>query len=133
MATNNKKLSIDEIVNSHRPKNIKYKYIFHSDEALENLMEMNFDISSLDTINNDELVSKALQTTYEEFGRECVAKSKVPTILDNGVILSKQLITKADKKLHHVGVGFFTHNDVSYVGIKFVYELFDIIEIFSLL
>ena len=129
----NKNLNIDEVVNSHRPKNIKYKYIFHSDDTIEKLMAMNFDIGSLDTINNDMLVADALEASYEEFGRECVAKAKVPTILDNGVILSEQLITKADKKLHHVGVGFFTHNNVSYVGIKFVYELFDIIEIFSLL
>lgn len=128
-----KKLSIDEVVNSHRPKNVKYKYIFHSDDVLEKLIDMDFDISSLDTICDDELVNDSLKATYEEFGRECVAKAKVPTMLDKGVILSKQLITKADKKLQHVGVGFFNHKDISYVGIKFVYELFDIIEIFSLL
>lgn len=124
--------SISEIVNDHKPKNYKFKFIVKDETLWKELEEQQYDISSLDTINDSDLTVAALNTSFKEYPRETVSVAKKPTSIDNGVIISKKMITKADKKLQSVNIGFFTHNNVRYVCIKFVYERFDIIEIFIL-
>lgn len=124
--------SISEIVNDHKPKNYKFKFIVKDETLWKELEEQQYDISSLDTINDSDLTVAALNTSFKEYPRETVSAAKKPTSIDNGVIISKKMITKADKKLQSVNIGFFTHNNVRYVCIKFVYERFDIIEIFIL-
>lgn len=126
--------SYGELVESHKPKNFKYKYIFHDDEVLKALETEQYDISSLDTIVNDELVNQALQSTvFTTYERETVARAKEPTILENGVIISKRMVTKADKKLKGVHVGPFTYNGTQYIAVKLEYEKFEILEIFILI
>ena len=56
MATK-KQISASELVDSHKPKNFKFKYIFHDDQLLFTLEDEKYDILSLDTIHNDELSS----------------------------------------------------------------------------
>lgn len=127
------KKTASELAETHRPKNYKYKYIFTDTTFVEELYDQGFDIDSLDTINDDDLVEDALKITdFKEFPRESVAKAKQPTILEDGVMLSKQMVTKTDKKLQSVQVGFFTHKNQRHVCIKLVYERFTIIEIFIL-
>ena len=131
MASNKKELTPQELVESHKPKNFKYKYIFNDDQLLADLMNSGYDMSSLDTICNDDLVEKALQSDFTMYEREIVGKAKEPSILDNGVIISKKMVTKADKKLLGLCVGFFDYNS-RHIAIKLHYEKFDIIEIFNL-
>ena len=131
MASNKKELTPQELVESHKPKNFKYKYIFNDDQLLADLMNSGYDMSSLDTICNDDLVEKALQSDFTMYEREIVGKAKEPSILDNGVIISKKMVTKADKKLLGLYVGFFDYNS-RHIVIKLHYEKFDIIEIFNL-
>lgn len=120
-----------QIIIDHKPKHYKFKYIIKDDTLIEELENAKFDLSTLDTINDTDLTVAALNANFKSYEREVVASAKKPTLLDNtGVILSKQMITKADKKLQSVDVGFFTHNNIKYVCVKFVYERFDIIEIF---
>ena len=126
-------LTNEQIVESHKPKNFKFKYLFKDDKMFDELMCSEYDITTLDTICNDDLVNAALATDYNEYERTIVGKAKEPTILDNGVIVSKKMVTKADKKLLGVYIGFFDYNDARYVAIKLIYEKFDILEIFSLL
>ena len=133
MASSKKELTAVELVETHKPKNFKFKYIFNDDSLLKALMDdPEFDISSLDTINDDELVEAALGTEYTMYEREIVGKAKCPTIMDDGIIISKKMITKADKKLLGVYIGFFECRS-RHVCIKFHYEKFDIIEIFNLI
>ena len=106
-----KEITSQELVESHKPKNFKYKYIFTDETLLEDLMNSGYDMSTLDTICDDKLVDAALST---------------------GVIISKKMVTKADKKLLGVYVGFF-HYKSHHVVIKLQYERFDIIEIFNLI
>ena len=131
MASNKKELTPQELVESHKPKNFKYKYIFNDDQLLADLMNSEYDMSSLDTICNDDLVEKALQSDFTMYEREIVGKAKEPSILDNGVIISKKMVTKADKKLLGLYVAFFDYNS-RHIAIKLHYEKFDIIEIFNL-
>lgn len=131
MASNKKELTPQELVESHKPKNFKYKYIFNDDQLLADLMNSGYDMSSLDTICNDDLVEKALQSDFTMYEREIVGKAKEPSILDNGVIISKKMVTKADKKLLGLYVGFFDYIS-RHIAIKLHYEKFDIIEIFNL-
>ena len=126
------KKTTSEIINDHKPKNYKFKYIIKDDNVLKELEDSNYDMSSLDTINDTDLVLSALASEFKEYPREVVASSKKPTQIEEGVLLFKQLTTKTDKKLQNVCVGFFTHNNLRYVCIKFVYVQFDIIEIFIL-
>lgn len=126
------KLTPSEVVESHKPKNYKFKYIIKDETLWKELEEANYDISSLDTINDTDLTVAALNTSFKEYPREVVAASKKPTQIEDGVLLFKQMTTKTDKKLLNVCVGFFSHNNLRYVCIKFVYERFDIIEIFIL-
>lgn len=124
------KKSISEIVNDHKPKNFKFKFIFKDDEILKELEAEKYDLSETDTICNDELTQAAYQSEFRYFEREIVGKAKEPTDVGDGIVISKQLITKADKKLQQIGIGYFSLNNVNYVCIKFMYERFDIIEIF---
>ena len=123
---------VTKVVDDHKPKNYKFKYIIKDDALLEELEDSNYDLSSLDTINDTDLTVAAMNSEFKEYPREVVASSKKPTQIEDGVLLFKQMTTKTDKKLQNVCVGFFSHNNLRYVCIKFVYERFDIIEIFIL-
>lgn len=123
---------VTKVVDDHKPKNYKFKYIIKDDALLQELEDSNYDLSSLDTINDSDLTVAAMNSEFKEYPREVVAASKKPTQIEDGVLLFKQMTTKTDKKLQNVCVGFFSHNDLRYVCIKFVYERFDIIEIFIL-
>ena len=130
MAANKKDLPMDEVIESHKPKNFKYRYIIKDDSVFEELEKVNYDLSNLDTIHDDELCNEAMNASFEWFERDVVKKAKEPTIFDNGVILSKKMVTKTDKKLYKIGMGFFEFRNIRYVCIRMVYEKFDIIEIF---
>ena len=133
MATKKPQMTIAEIVESHKPKHYKYKYIITDDAVYQELFDCGYNLDDLDTIKDDMLVQEALKASYQECQRETVARAKQPTVFDNGVVLSKKMITKADKKLQCVLLGFFTYNSVNYVAIKFRYERFDILEIFIMI
>ena len=60
-------------------------------------------------------------------------KAKKPTEFDNGVMLSKKMATKTDKKLQKVKVGYFMYDSRKYVCLRLEYERFDIMELFILL
>lgn len=122
-------LSLRELIESHKPKNFKY-YIDLQDEGLVELEKEGYPLSELDTINDTELIQAAMSASYEMYDRSIVARAKEPSILDNGVMLTKKMATKTDKKLQNVGVGYFDLNNVSYVAIKLIYERFNIYEIF---
>ena len=110
MASSKKKeLSIVEIIESHKPKNFKYKYLITDDSIYDELIENNYDLDQLDTIQNDELVQEALKADYKEYQSNIIGKAKEPTILDsdNGIIISKKMITKTGKKLLGILIGFF--------------------------
>lgn len=126
------KLSASETVESHKPKNYKYKYIIKDESMWDELREQEYDESTLDTINDTDLTLSAINADFKEYPREVVARAKEPTIMDDGVIVSKKMATKTDKKLQNVGIGFFTHEGIRYVCVKLIYERFDIIEIFIL-
>ena len=121
--------TLKELIESHKPKNYKY-YIDMNDEGLIELEKSGFNMAELDTINDPELIKAAIATSYQMYDRSMVAKAKEPSILENGVMLTKKMATKTDKKLRNVGVGYFTMNEVSYVAVKLIYERFDIYEIF---
>lgn len=126
------KKTTSEIIDDHKPKNYKFKFIIKDESLWKELEDAKYDISSLDTINDTNLTVAALNTSFKEYPREVVASSKKPTQIEDGVLLFKQMTTKTDKKLQNVCVGFFSHNNLRYVCIKFVYARFDIIEIFIL-
>lgn len=125
-------ITASELVESHKPKNFKFKYIFHDDAFLCTLEEEKYDLQTLDTIHNDMLVQTALRASYVSHDRDTVAHAKEPTKLEDGIMLSKRMITKADKKLKAVLTAFFDFENNRYMAIKFQYEKFDIIEIFML-
>jgi hypothetical protein len=124
-------VKLSELIESHRPKNFKHKYILN-DDNLRELESEGYDISKLDTIHNDELIQLALEAHYKEYERTVVGKAKEPSILEDGIIISKKMVTKSDKKLLSLGVGRFECNNVEYVSIRLRYERFDIIELFIL-
>lgn len=132
MASVKKDLTPQELVESHKPKNFKYKYIFTDEQILSDLMNSDYDITTLDTICDDELVEAALGAEFVRYEREIIGKAKNPTIMDDGIIISKKMATKADKKLIAVYLGFFEHK-TKHVVVKLHYEKFDIIEIFNLI
>jgi hypothetical protein len=121
-----------ELVESHIPKNFKYRYIITDDNFYRQLIDQNFDLDKLDTIHDDELVQKALRVDYKLYEKTIIGKAKEPTVFDDGVIISKKMITKTGKNLNNIGLGFFEHNETRYVVIRMYYEEFDIIEIFIL-
>ncbi len=124
--------SFDQVVETHKPKNFKYYYYFHNPDDLVELEKSGYDVLSLDTIQNPDLIDAAKSTQYTYYERDIVAHAKEPVMLERGVLMTKKMITKADKKLLKVGVGFFSRNNVDYVSIQFRYERFDIYEIFIL-
>lgn len=127
------KQTASEICESHKPKNFKFKYVFSDTSMLEELHDENYDISSLDTINNDELIEASNNLDdVKEYDREIFGKAKEPTLFDDGIVLTRKMVTKADKKLQNVKLGFFTYREKRYVKIEMVYERFSIIEIFVL-
>lgn len=128
-----KDVSPEELVETHKPKFVKYKYIFTDESLLTELLQLKYDMTTLDTIGNDELVNTALEASFTEYDRTVVGKSTAPSFLDNGIIISKRLITKADKKLLKVSVGRFMFNGSQFVAIKFTYERFEIVEVFNLI
>jgi hypothetical protein len=123
-------LPINEIIESHKPKNFKYRFIITDESVYDELQSLQYDLSNLDTINDDELIQEALKADYTWYERDVVKRAKEPTIFENGVILSKKMVTKTDKKLIKIGTGFFEFRNLRYVSIRMVYERFDIIEIF---
>lgn len=122
----------EELIKSHLPKTYKY-YIDIKDVTLEEELDNTFDWEILDTLKRPELVRLAKDIEYTLYERTTVSSAKKPTVLDKGVVLSKNLATKTDKKLINVGVGFFKHEDMYYVSIKLIYDRFDIYEIFALI
>lgn len=123
--------SMSEIIESYRPKYFKH-VIIPTDETLKQLKDESFDLSSLDTIHNDGLVEQATKAKYYEFERDIIKHAKEPTRLEDGIVLSRRMVTKTDKSLAAVGIGRFTYNDVNYVSIRLRYDAFHIIEIFIL-
>lgn len=123
-------LPVNEIIESHKPKNFKYRFIITDESVYDELQSLQYDLSNLDTINDDELIQEALKADYTWYERDVVKRAKEPTIFENGVILSKKMVTKTDKKLIKIGTGFFEFRNLRYVSIRMVYERFDIIEIF---
>jgi hypothetical protein len=132
MASSKKIMTPDELVESHKPKNFKYKYIFTDETLLKELLDIGYDVSTLDTICNDKLVEAALSADCKMYERDIIGKAKNPTIMEDGVIISKKMVTKADKKLQGVYLGFFDFN-ARHMVVKLRYERFDIIEIFNLI
>lgn len=122
----------EELIRSHLPKTYKY-YIDIKDVTLEEELDDAFDWEILDTLKRPELVRLAKDIEYTLYERTTVSSAKKPTVLDKGVVLSKNLATKTDKKLINVGVGFFKYEDMYYVSIKLIYDRFDIYEIFALI
>lgn len=127
-----KEITLVELVESHKPKNFKYYFDMKEDQTLIELENEKYDITTLDTINDPDLIHAAKNASFQYYERDIVAHAKEPSILENGVMLTKKMATKTDKKLSQVGVGYFSLNDVSYVAIKLCYEKFDIYEIFIL-
>ena len=127
-----KELPLNEIVDSHKPKNFKYYYCFHNPEDLVELEKIGYDVASLNTIENSALIEAAKNAAFKYHDRDIVAHAKEPVMLERGVLMTKKMATKTDKKLIHVGVGYFSFNNVDYVTIKLCYEKFDIYEIFIL-
>jgi hypothetical protein len=121
-----------ELIESHKPKNFKYRYIITDESLYKELENDQFDLNELDTIHNDNLVQQALSCEYKFYERDIVGKMKDPTYLDEGIVISKKMVTKSDKKLNKVGVGFFLYNNRKHVVIRMYYDRFDIIEIFIL-
>lgn len=122
-------LEISQLIESHRPKNFKHKYIMN-DDVLVKLENEGYDLSKLDTIKNDDITNAALSADYQEYDRTIIGKAKEPTPIGEGIIISKKMVTKSDKKLLSLGIGRFEYNNTHYVSIRLRYELFDIIEIF---
>lgn len=122
--------TLEELVISHKPKNFKYYYHFHEDADYIQLAQNGFDMSSLDTLMNPELIKFAMQSDFKYYDRDIVAHAKEPTFLENGVIMTKKMATKTDKKLERVGVSQFEYNDLQYVAVKLCYQKFDIYELF---
>lgn len=124
-------ISPQELVETHKPKNFKFKYIFTDESLLEELMNSDYDVTTLDTICDDKLVNAALQAECRLYERTIIGKAKEPTVLDDGIVISKKMVTKADKKLQGVYLGFFDFH-TRHLVVKLRYERFDIIEIFNL-
>lgn len=128
-----KTMSASELVLSHKPKNFKYRFFIKDESFFQELQEQQFNLDELDTIHDDTLVQLALQTECQQYERTIIGKAKEPTIInDKGVIVSKKMVTKADKKLLQFGIGYFDYHRLQYVVIRLYYEKFDIIEIFIL-
>ena len=124
--------SIQFLVSSHTPKNYKYYIQIIHDSDLIELEKSGYDMTLLDTIQQPDLIKKAIESEYKYYERTVVGRAKVPTIMDHGVLLNKTMATKTDKKLFQVGLSFFEFKEVQYVSVKLCYEKFNIYEIFIL-
>lgn len=121
-----------ELIESHKPKNYKYRFIIHEDSLYKELENDHYDLDQLDTIHNDKLIQAALNANYKFYERTIIGKAKDPTTLENGIVLSKKMITKTDKKLNQIGLAFFEYQDTRYLSLRMYYQRFDIIELFIL-
>jgi hypothetical protein len=127
------KKTISEIIDGCKPKNFKFKFIFTDSTVLDELVEANYDMTTLDTINDNELIEASNYLDEEkEYDNEIFGKAKEPTIMDDGIILNRKMVSKVGKVLQKVKLGFFTYNEKRYIKITMVYERFEIIEIFVL-
>ena len=116
-----------------KPKNFKFKFIFTDPSVLEELDAEGYDISSLDTIQHDDIIEASTHLDSEkEYENDIFGKAKQPTIMDDGIILNRKMVSKVGKVLQKVKLGFFTYNEKRYIKITMQYERFDIIEIFVL-
>lgn len=125
-------VSATKLINTHKPKNYKYRFIIHDDALYKELQAESFDLDELDTIHDDDLIQAALNAEYCYYDRTIIGKAKEPTPLNDGIIISKKMVTKSDKKLNQIGLSIFTFRDVRYVSLRMYYERFDIIELFIL-
>lgn len=126
------KESASDIVNKHKPKNFKYRFIINDDAFYQELIDQGYNLDELDTIHNDALIQEALHASYKCYEQTVIGKAKEPTNMGDGVMLSRKMITKVGKKLSKIGLAFFTFQDTKYVSIRAYYEKFDIIELFIL-
>lgn len=123
--------SMSEIIDSHKPKNVKYEFIIKDESVLTRLKDEGYDLSQLSTINDAELVQAALKAeVIDTFDRTIIKKATQPSMIGEGIIISKKLIAKADKKLIRIDITKFELRNTQFIGIRFVYEKFDIQEIF---
>lgn len=122
---------MSDIINAHKPKGIKYEFLIKDEKVLNQLKEEGYDLGELSTINDEELVQAALLAdTIDSFDRSIIKKATQPSLVGDGIIISKKLISKADKKLIRIDISKFELRNTQFIGIKFVYEMFDILEIF---
>ena len=128
-----KQMTMSEIIESHKPKNFKYRFMITDDSVYDALREEGYELSNMDTIHDDELVQAAYDIPYEEYDRDILAHARRPTGLDGNILMAKEMVTKADKKLKSVGVGFFEYRDRKYMSLRMRYEKFDILEIFIIM
>jgi len=119
-----------ELIESHKPKNYKYRFIIHDDSLYKELQDDGYDLDNLDTIHDDELIQAALHAKYKYYDRTIIGKAKEPTRIENGMIVAKKMVTKSDKKLNQIGTSFFTFRDIRYFALRMYYERFDILELF---
>lgn len=128
-----KDIPISEVIRTHKPKNFKYCFIITDVTVYDELANDEFDMDELDTIHDDALVQAALQSDFKEYDRDIVAHAKKPTMLDGGIVMAKEMVTKADKKLQNVAIGYFDYQSMHYIAIRMRYVRFDILEIFILM
>ena len=58
---------VTKVVEDHKPKNFKFKYIIKDDNLLKELEDSNYDISSLDTINDTDLTLAAMNASFKDY------------------------------------------------------------------
>lgn len=127
----------EKFLKTFKPKNFKYKFIFTDEELQEEILRLSpvddsFIEDELDTLKNDALVREAVASEFVSFGNN-VKKAKEPTFIENGVYISKIMVSKTGKALLDVQMSYFVYENNNYVGIKFVYEKFYILEIFIII
>jgi hypothetical protein len=128
------KEEFEKFMVTYKPKNFKYKFIITDDEFQEEILKLqipgDFSVNDeLDTINDDELVREAIGSDFTSYGNN-IKKAKEPTLIEEGVYVSKIIITKTGKPLLDVQISHFEYKENNYMAIKFVYEKFYILEIF---
>lgn len=125
-----------EFLKTYKPKNFKYKFIFTDNELQEDILKsLPAELASeddLDTIQNDELVKQAMSSDFVCYGNN-VKKAKEPTSIEEGIFISKMMVTKTGKPLLDVQTAHFIYENNNYIAIKFVYEKFYILEIFIII
>lgn len=124
-----KEIILSELIESHRPKNFKHVFVL-TEENMNKLKEEGYDVSKLDTLHRPDLLKFVPSVTFKEYDRDIIGKAKEPTILGNGLIVSKMMVTKSDKKLLGFDIGEFEYEDNTYVVIRMRYEYFYILEFF---